>query len=195
MSKHDQKEWITVAGLALLAALYAPATLAGGEHGGGHGDQSDGHMQESAGHGDGHGSAGGHGDGSGHSFDFGAAAPDAEPDRTIEIVARDTMRFEPDSVTVKPGETVRFVVRNVGSLQHSFTLGSPQYQQQHEQEMQGMALEMMAGHMDDSDNGIVVQPGQTDSLTWKFEKDGPVEFACHIPGHYPAGMKGGIRIN
>lgn len=174
---------------ALLALLLVPASFpaaASGEHEGGHGDEG--------GHADGGGHQDGHGHGGGHDFTFGEAAPDAEPDRTIEIVARDNMRFEPASMQVTAGETVRFVVRNTGQLQHSFTLGSPQYQQQHEQEMQGMAMDMMAGHMDDSANGIVVQPGANDSLTWRFEKGGPVQFACHIPGHYPAGMKGSIDI-
>ena len=104
------------------------------------------------------------------------------------------MRFEPAQIAVQPGETVRFVVENEGQLQHSFTLGTPDYQQAHEREMQGMPMEDMAGHMDGSPNGIVVQPGETGVLTWRFERGGPVEFACHIPGHYPAGMKGRIRI-
>lgn len=58
-----------------------------------------------------------------------------------------------------------------------------------------MAPERMAGHMEDSPNGVVVQPGRTGSLTWRFERGGPIQFACHIPGHYPAGMKGGIRVD
>lgn len=141
--------------------------------------------------------AGDHDDGHGHGldeFDFGAAAPEAAPDRTIEIAAYDTMEFEPDQVTVEAGEVVRFEVRNVGSVQHSFTLGSPEYQQAHEEEMQDMSMEMMAGHMKDEPNGIVVQPGETGTLTWRFERGGPVQFACHIPGHYPAGMKGELRL-
>lgn len=164
--------------LAALTAIATPAAFAAGEHGGGHGDVSD-----------------GHGHGGGHEFAFGEAAPDAQPGRTIEIVARDTMRFEPAQVNIQPGETVRFVVRNAGEIQHSFTLGSPEYQHQHEQEMQGMALENMARHMDDNANGIVVPPGETDTLTWRFEKGGPVQFACHIPGHYPAGMKGRVHLD
>lgn len=157
---------------AVLAALLTLAAAAYGSGDGGHGH-------------------GGHGH---HDFGFGEAAPDAEPDRTVEILAHDSMRFEPDRVAVRAGEVVRFEVHNTGSVQHSFTLGSPAYQQHHEQEMQGMAMDDMAGHMADAPNGVVVQPGATETLTWRFQQDGPVQFACHIPGHYPAGMKGDLRI-
>lgn len=34
--------------------------------------------------------------------------------RTIEITMLDTMRFVPDQITVKQGETVRLTVKNVG---------------------------------------------------------------------------------
>lgn len=155
----------------LLLALAVPAAPANGDNG----------------HGNGHGH--GHGD-----FDFGEPAPDAEPDRTVEIIARDTMDFDPASITVTPGEVVRFEVHNVGDLEHSFTLGSPEYQQHHEEEMQGMDPDSLAGHMKDEPNGMVIPPGATGTLTWRFEKDNPIEFACHIPGHYPAGMEGSLRI-
>lgn len=154
---------------ALLLAFGAPAAMASGDH-----DDSHGHGLDE--------------------FDFGAAAPEAEPDRTIEITAYDTMEFEPGNVSVEPGEVVRFEVRNVGKVQHSFTLGSPEYQQAHEEEMQDMSMEMMADHMKDEPNGIVIQPGETGTLTWRFEEGGPIQFACHIPGHYPAGMMGELRM-
>ncbi|MEX0607684.1 MAG: plastocyanin/azurin family copper-binding protein, partial [Halofilum sp. (in: g-proteobacteria)] len=147
-------------------------------------------------------SAGGHdgghgGDGHGHShggFSFGEPAQADAADRTVEIAA-DEMDFSPESVQVEAGETVRFVVENTGQVQHAFTLGTPEGQVEHEQEMQGMPMEKMAHHMRDEPNGLVVQPGETKSLTWRFAEGGPVQFACHIPGHYPAGMKGRVRVN
>jgi uncharacterized cupredoxin-like copper-binding protein len=33
------------------------------------------------------------------------------------------------------------------------------------------------------------------TLIWKFAQAGTVEFACLIPGHYEAGMKGSIRVD
>ncbi len=161
-----------------LLALSAGAAAASGDHAGGHGneDQADGH---------GHGAV---------EFDFGSEAAPVEADRTVEIVARDDMSFEPAMVQVQPGETVHFVIHNAGELQHSFTLGTREYHRQHDREMQDMPTQELAHHMADSPNGLVVQPGRTASLTWRFEHDSSIRFACHIPGHYPAGMWGEIGI-
>ena len=128
-----------------------------------------------------------------HAAAFGEPAVAADADRTIMITARDTMRFEPQNLSIKAGETIRFVVNNTGQLPHSFTLGATEAQQEHEEEMQGMPMEMMAGHMKDEPTGMVVQPGQTDSITWHFSGNMQLEFACHMPGHYQAGMKGLIN--
>ena len=167
-------KFIRLMPLALLLAPLASA-IAAGEHEGGHG------------HEDGHGNGG-------HEVAFGQPADPGHADHTVEVIAHDTMRFEPDRIDVEAGETIRFVVRNIGQLQHSFTLGTPTGQEAHEKEMQGMAVEDMAGHMANDPTGMVIQPGETGQLTWRFTESGPVEFACHIPGHYPAGMKGRIRI-
>lgn len=138
-----------------------------------------------------------HGDGEGHGHEelaFGEPAAGAEADRTVRIRAYDSMSFEPGPVTVAAGETVRFVVTNAGDLRHSFTLGTPAYQHRHEEQMQGMPGDELADHMGDVPNGVVLAPGETGTLTWAFEQGGPVQFACHIPGHYRAGMKGAVRV-
>lgn len=174
--------------LLALALVAATPAIAAGEHDGGHDHESNGH-----GHDDGHGDD--HGDGGGHSFDFGSPAEAAEADRTIEVTARDDMMFSPDAVSIDKGTTVRFVVDNVGELQHSFTLATPTEQREHEEEMQGMSMDRMADHMKGDPNGIVVQPGDTRSITWRFTEATTVQFACHIPGHYPAGMKGSVSVS
>lgn len=155
---------------ALSLAATGPVSAAG-EHGGGHDDN-----------------------GGGHSFAFGSPADASEADRTITVTAKDTMVFSPDAVSIGKGSTVRFVIENVGQLQHSFTLATPAEQREHEKEMQGMSMDRMAGHMDNDPNGVVVQPGETGSITWRFTEATKVQFAFHIPGHYPAGMKGSIRV-
>lgn len=174
--------------IAIMLALGSTAALASGEHGGGHGDNSGSEADNSE---------GGHGHGGGHrmmAFEFGEAVSAGEADRTVEIVARDNMQFEPSRITVEAGETVTFRVRNAGQMQHSFTLGSNGYHERHDREMMDMPIAELAHHMDDSPNGMVVQPGQTDTLTWQFDESGPIQFACHIPGHYPAGMIGRLQI-
>ncbi len=138
---------------------------------------------------------GGHGHAQSEAHAFGRAVPtDTEADREIVVVAKDVMAFSPASIAVGPGETVRFVVKNTGNLQHSFVLETPAGQRAHEREMQGMAQEKIARHMADEPNGMVVPPGETRTLTWSFTGDELIEFACHLPGHYAAGMKGRLRV-
>ena len=121
---------------------------------------------------------------------FGHPGIAAKADRTVKITALDTMRFIPATVRVRPGETVRFVVTNEGHLVHEFILGDRREQAEHEKEMQrtgGMV-------MPDEANGVTLQPGQTRTLIWTFGKAGKVEYACHQPGHYGAGMVGKILV-
>jgi len=44
--------------------------------------------------------------------------------RTIEIKMLDTMRFVPDQITVKQGETVRLTVINTGKVMHELVIGT-----------------------------------------------------------------------
>ena len=45
----------------------------------------------------------------------------------------------------------------------------------------------------DMPNAIHVAPGETKEITWRFG-DADLEYACHEPGHYDAGMRGQITI-
>lgn len=123
-------------------------------------------------------------------FSFGHPGIAAKADRTVRITALDTMRFVPATVQVRPGETVRFVVTNKGKLVHEFILGDRREQTEHEEEMQRMA----GMTMPDEANGVTLRPGETKILTWTFGKRGVVEYACHQPGHYGAGMVGKIFV-
>lgn len=109
--------------------------------------------------------------------------------RTVEIAALDTLRFEPDRITVEVGETVRFVVTNEGQALHDFFVGTEEEQMAHEQEMAEM------GGMDHgSTEGLVLGPGETGELTVTFDEPGEILFACHQPGHYAAGMVGTVAV-
>lgn len=129
-----------------------------------------------------------------HGFKFGQPAEGADPDRIIEIDATDMMNFNPNDIQVEPGELVRFVVTNTGTLHHSFTIGTPEWHKDHEEQMQSVAPEDMMSHMQHEPNGVVVPPGETRDLTWKFSEHSEVRIGCHIPGHFPAGMKGVIDV-
>lgn len=123
-------------------------------------------------------------------FAFGEPATPEEADRTIEIVASDDLKFNPDSVTVSPGETILFRIVNDGQLVHDFTIGDEAAQQEHEEEM----AEMGGMDMHDEPNAVVLAAGETTELAWTFTEDGTVLFGCHQPGHYDAGMRGEIAV-
>lgn len=122
-------------------------------------------------------------------FAFGAPADQSDAARTISISALDTLRFDPSEIEVRKDETVTFEVTNVGQTVHEFTLGDEAFQKQHGEEM--MASPAM---MEDAANSILLQPGETRRVTWKFTAAGKVLFGCHQPGHYEGGMVGSISV-
>ncbi|WP_028694383.1 cupredoxin domain-containing protein [Pseudomonas cremoricolorata] len=145
------------------------------------------------------------------SFAFGEPAPAAEATRTVEVLLKD-IAFEPSSLQVKAGETVRFVLINEGQLPHEFNLGTKAMHVDHQKEMlamQGKIFNATAeagghgghgGHGGDEvhahgeGNTVLVQPGQRGELTWTFRGAEAIEFACNVPGHYQAGMVGPLNI-
>ena len=44
--------------------------------------------------------------------------------RSVEFRMSDTMRFTPDRLDVKRGETLKLVIRNEGQMLHEFVLGT-----------------------------------------------------------------------
>lgn len=108
--------------------------------------------------------------------------------RTIEITALDTMRYDKKGIQVKSGETVRFVVTNAGKIRHEFTIGTREEQIEHAKMMASMP-----GMVHEEGNSVSLEPGVTKELIWQFGKAGAIEIACHLPGHYEAGMR--VRVN
>ena len=89
------------------------------------------------------------------------------------------------------GETVTFVVTNSGHTVHEFTLGDAAMQQAHAAAM----AHMPEGAAHGLPNSITLQPGETKNLTWRFGHSGTLEYACHEPAHFEAGMRGQITVN
>jgi uncharacterized cupredoxin-like copper-binding protein len=122
--------------------------------------------------------------------------------RTVTVVAKDTA-FAPTTISVKAGETVRFVVRNEGRLVHELTIGTKDMQLAHQREMQDFAASgaITADRIDHAKlgahahgNNVILEPGQTGELVWTFAHAADLEFGCNIPGHYEQGMKGAFRF-
>lgn len=109
--------------------------------------------------------------------------------RTIKITALDTMRYDKKSIQAKPGETIRFVVTNAGKIKHEFTIGTREEQLEHAEMMASMP-----GMKHEDGNSVSLEPGETKELIWQFGNAGAVEIACHLPGHYEAGMKAKVNV-
>ena len=127
-------------------------------------------------------------------FTFGEPAESSDADRTIEVDANDNLSFGPDDFEVSAGETIQFVITNSGAIPHDFTIGDQAAHDAHEAEMAEMA-EMAEGAMHHGDpNAVILEPGETKSLTWTFTETGTVLIGCHQPGHYAGGMKGTVEV-
>jgi uncharacterized cupredoxin-like copper-binding protein len=148
--------------VTLVTSLFVGAAMASGSHAGAHG-------QDEA--------------------TVGEAGKAADVTRTVEVQMLDTMRFTPASFAVKQGETIKFVVKNSGKVNHEFVLGTKKDLDAH------YALMKKFPEMEHADaNMLSVAPGQTGEMIWKFSKAGPVNVACLHPGHYDAGMKASIQV-
>lgn len=128
-------------------------------------------------------------------------------DRVIEV-EMDEMKYSPKSIEVKEGETIKFVVKNVGKLVHEFNLGTEEMWDAHKDEMRTMfqkgmmtmkrlnhAKMMEHGMMHDDPNSALLEPGETAEVIWTFSETAEMGFACNIPGHREGGMVGKIAMN
>ena len=66
---------------------------------------------------------------------FGREGDPKEAKRTIAVNMADTMRFTPGDITVKQGETVKFVVRNRGKVMHEMVIGTEEELKKHAEQM------------------------------------------------------------
>ena len=122
------------------------------------------------------------------SFSAGEPGDPNKPARTIEI-ALSEMAYEPSTITVKRGEQIRFVLRNVGKEDHEFLLATTKENLAHAEVMKKHP------HMEHDDpNGVRLAPNKTAEIVWKFTKPGTFEFSCLIPDHRDYGMVGHLTV-
>ena len=122
--------------------------------------------------------------------DWGIAGDPKAVVRTIEIRMSDRMRFTPDLIEVREGETIRLVHHNGGKVMHEFVLGT-------KQELEAHAALMVKFPTMEHDEPYMahVQPGKTGEIVWTFNRAGDFDFACLIAGHYQAGMVGKVKVS
>ena len=99
-------------------------------------------------------------------------------------------KIEASKASFTTGKTYRFVVKNVGKLEHEFMIAPSNMP--------------MGTSMDQMHNMAVafieedeLQPGQTHSVDVTLSNAmpmGQMELACRLPGHYEQGMKLAITV-
>jgi len=109
--------------------------------------------------------------------------------RTFNISMTDNMRFSPDRLDVRQGETVRLRLANTGKLMHELVIGTRKELDEH------AALMVRFPNMAHDEPYMAhVGPGEGGEIIWTFNRAGEFDFACLIAGHYQAGMTGKIRV-
>lgn len=109
--------------------------------------------------------------------------------RAVTIDMSDTMRFFPDQIRVKRGDTVRFVLRNSGQSPHEMVIGTMD-----ELKKKAALAKRSADAGGSETHAVHVDPGATGRLVWHFTRPGEFYYACLVPGHFDAGMIGTIVV-
>jgi uncharacterized cupredoxin-like copper-binding protein len=108
--------------------------------------------------------------------------------QTIEITLTE-FGIQSPLTTFQAGQPYRFVITNAGALNHEFTI-MPPMSADAGTSMEGHSMEHMAGallHVGEDE----LTPGGVVTVEFTFSEAtnlGEIEFACHLPGHYEAGM-------
>ncbi len=121
--------------------------------------------------------------------EFGRSGNPAQVTQTLHVSMRDSLRFEPDGLTVRQGETVRLVVHNAGQQLHELVLGTADALKQH-----AALMKKFPGMEHDEPYMAHVSPGKKGEIVWQFTQPGRYQFACLLPGHYEGGMVGAITV-
>ena len=120
---------------------------------------------------------------------WGMAGDATAVQRTLTLRMDDAMRFTPNHIEVREGDTVRLQVINQGKLLHETVLGTQATLKEHAALMQKFpTMEHYAPYM------AHVVAGKQGEIVWQFNRPGQFDFACLINGHYQAGMTGTITV-
>jgi uncharacterized cupredoxin-like copper-binding protein len=120
---------------------------------------------------------------------FGRQGDPAKAVRTIRVEMADTMRFTPADLTVRRGETVKFIAINKGHLLHEMVLGTAEELKRHAD-----LMKRFPGMEHDEPHMTHVPPGESGEIVWQFTRPGEFRFGCLIPGHFEAGMVGKVTV-
>lgn len=113
-------------------------------------------------------------------------------------------------IDVRAGEVVRFVIVNKGTLLHEFNMNTAAEHIEHRPMMammmehgmitadriKSLKMKMPDGtemeHVEP--NSVLVEPGKTAEISWRFTTAGSLEIACNVPGHSESGMTAPLNV-
>ena len=125
--------------------------------------------------------------------------------RVIKVKMYDNY-YEPSEFKIKKNETIKFVVFNHGEFVHEFNIATKEMHLKHQPEMMKMVENeiLLADRIDKQkmmeiskkdhsmahkhSNSVLLSPGESAELVWKFNNTIEIEAACNVPGHYDVGM-------
>jgi uncharacterized cupredoxin-like copper-binding protein len=133
-------------------------------------------------------------------------------DRVVKVVMYDNY-YEPSSLIIKAGETIKFDLVNAGELVHEFNIANKMMHMKHQPQMEKMVeneilfadsidknkmkemakIDKSMGHS--HSNSVLLEPKQKGDIIWKFDNAVNIEIACNVPGHYQVGMIAKVDIN
>lgn len=90
-------------------------------------------------------------------------------------IAMEEMRFVPNRIDAVAGEPLRVTLTNDGLQRHDLNFPSL-----HMPGLQGVEA--------------ILEPGETRTLTLRFDRPGTHTFQCSLPGHAVAGMTGAVFV-
>ena len=129
----------------------------------------------------------------------------SDVDRVIKVLMYDNY-YQPNNFKFKKNETIKFIVQNKGELVHEFNIATKEMHLKHQPEMMKMVeneillpdridkQKMMEISKKDHSmahkhsNSVLLSPGESAELIWKFSNTLDIEAACNVPGHYEVGM-------
>ena len=121
--------------------------------------------------------------------DWGIAGDAKAVRRTITLRMTDDMRFAPNHIEVREGDTVRLRAENRGKVLHEIVIGT-----RAELDAHADMMKKHPGMEHDEPYMAHVAAGKTGDIVWHFNRAGSFDFACLIAGHYQAGMTGTITV-
>jgi uncharacterized cupredoxin-like copper-binding protein len=104
---------------------------------------------------------------------------------TVDVPIRYS-QFERQSITVRAGSAVMFVLRNGDPIDHEWIVGDAAVHERHR-----TGTEPAHGSRPTE---VSIGAGSTATTTVTFTEPGTYFYICHLPGHEAYGMVGTIRV-